>query len=68
MRRVRSALGFSRPWAAQMPHMVAAGTAAAMASGRNAPVAELPVGDLQARLLADGAYLGRAHEGTRAAA
>ncbi len=46
----------------------AAGTAAAMASGRNAPVADLPVGDLQARLLADGAYLGRAHEGARAAA
>jgi hypothetical protein len=37
----------------------AAGTAAAMAAGRNAPVAELRVEDLQDRLARDGAYLGR---------
>ncbi len=40
----------------------AAGTAAAMAAQRNAPLAHLSVGDLQDRLMRDGAYLGRAFE------
>ena len=46
----------------------AAGTAAAMAAQRNAPVAELQVSELQGRLLQDGAYLGRAFEGAPRAA
>jgi hypothetical protein len=46
----------------------AAGTAAAMAAGRNAPLAGLDTGELQARLAKDGAYLGRAFERTHAAA
>ena len=46
----------------------AAGTAAAMASQRNAPVAQLRVAELQDRLRADGAYLGRDSDASRAAA
>lgn len=46
----------------------AAGTAAAMAARRNAPLAELHVPDLQAQLLADGAYLGRNFEKANVAA
>ncbi|MGG5888816.1 FAD-dependent oxidoreductase [Falsiroseomonas sp. HC035] len=46
----------------------AAGTAAAMAAKRNAPLAGLDAGELQAKLAKDGAYLGRAFERTHAAA
>jgi hypothetical protein len=45
----------------------AAGTAAAMAARRNAPLAELHVPHLQEQLLADRAYLGRRFEAAHAA-
>jgi hypothetical protein len=44
----------------------AAGVAAAMAAQRNAPLSQLDVGDLQDHLAKDGAYLGRAFEGSHA--